>query len=212
VPETRNPSEAEGARSGAPATYWYFDESYGDHSAAYIPVDALTTADHWPSIPAKLTCDVVLSGSVGAVFRRVPKNWVATAGTYCQIVGRWSDGDVRVQLGLSDTTNPDRKLTIDGRFPNWVVETTSRRQVLASNIPAKRRWPRRLLVLMTVVLTVAAATAYAHNNAWVAAWCGTDPTFEITVAAATAQVRALAQQAQHTGSDAIALACRFVEH
>lgn len=204
-------SKAKPSRSAAPASFWYFDDRYGDHSAAYVPVDALTTADHLPSIPAKLTCDVAFSASIEGAFRRVPKNWVATAGTYCQIVGHWSDGDVRVQVGLSDTTNPDRKLSVDGRFPSWVVERTARRQVLASNIPTKSHWPRRVVVLLTVLLIIAAATVYAHNSAQVSAWCDAGAFLELPVAAAPTQVRGLAQQVAHTSSDAIAIACRSIE-
>jgi hypothetical protein len=200
-----------GAESDTPPTYWYFDDSYGDHSAAYHPVDPLTTADHWPSIPAQLTCDVAFAATVGGVLRHVPKNWVAPAGTYCQIVGRWSDGDVRVRVGLSDTLSPDRKLTVDGRFPNWVVETVARRPMLASNVPARRRWSRRLVMLP--ILSLAIAAALFANRMQIPAWCGTSSAaFEVPLPGVLTQARGLVQQVGHTGSDAIAFACQIAEH
>src|SRR5579859_6758384 len=55
------------SRSG----YWFFDERYGDQAAAYVAVDPGHTPDHWPNIPARLTCDVVYERRVWAVFRRV---------------------------------------------------------------------------------------------------------------------------------------------
>src|SRR6266516_1630729 len=84
-------------------SHWFYDERHGDQLADYIPIDAGSTPDHWPSISARLTCDVAYARRIWAVFRRVPTNWVGPAGTYCQLIGRWSDGTVRLQVGLIDT-------------------------------------------------------------------------------------------------------------
>jgi len=99
------------------------------------------------------------------VFRRVPKNWVGPAGTYCQIIGRWSDGTVRLQVGLIDTQYPDRKLSIDGRFPGWVAQPIAGRPVLPSNVPAKPRRPLRAVFIITLLaaIEVAAYVARLHG-------------------------------------------------
>jgi hypothetical protein len=148
-----------GARQQPSAAYWFFDEKYGDQDATYIPVDPGQTADRWPSIPARLTCDVTYARRVWALFRRVPKNWVAPAGSHCQIVGRWTDGTVRLQVGLSDTRHPDRKQSIDGRFPAWVAEAVAQREILRSNVTLKRR-SRLMPVLAIVASAVAVAACY----------------------------------------------------
>jgi hypothetical protein len=139
------------------SAYWFFNDKYGDQGAEYVPIDPRNTADHWPSIPARLTCDVAYSRRVWAVFRRVPKNWVAPAGSYCQILSRWTDGTVRLQVGLSDTTYPDRKQSIDGRFPGWVAEAVRNREILPANVPTKRR--RSLRPVLIVLLATAVVLA-----------------------------------------------------
>jgi hypothetical protein len=119
-------------------------ERYGDAKATYRAVDEGPVPSYWGNVPARLTCDVTYSRSVWAVFRRVRKNWIAPAGTYCFMLGRWSDGSVRLQVGLTDVNDPSHRLAIDGRFPDWVAEQVAERPMLKSNIPAKRwRWFRR---------------------------------------------------------------------
>jgi hypothetical protein len=46
------------------SAYWFFNDKYGDQGAEYVPIDPRNTADHWPSIPARLTCDVAYSRRV----------------------------------------------------------------------------------------------------------------------------------------------------
>src|SRR5262249_32704599 len=127
-------------RTPAPRTgVYFFDDRYGDHSASYTAVDARATRDHWPTEPARLTCDVAFEATIWAAFRRQHKHWIATEGSYWSPLGRWSDGTVRWQVGLVDADHPDRRVTIDGRFPNWVAETTANRPVLASNVQTQAR-------------------------------------------------------------------------
>jgi hypothetical protein len=137
--------------------YYFFDERYGDHSAAYLAVDAGETPDHWPNLPARLTCDVCFTRSIWAVFRRERKTWVAPAGTYCLILGRWTDGTMRLQLGMPDTRHPDRHVTIDGRFPGWVAQEVIDRPMLRSNIRPKQR--SRVTQAIAAVLALALAAA-----------------------------------------------------
>jgi len=149
----------DGAQSGH--GYYFFDDRYGDHSAAYIAVDPGSTYDHFPGEPAHLKCDVALERTIWAIFRRQRKTWVAPTGSYCAVLGRWTDGTVRLQLGLADSHHPDRHVSIDGRFPGWVVEVGGTRPVLASNIVTKRSRHGRALVLMLLIVGLLGAAYVA---------------------------------------------------
>jgi hypothetical protein len=185
-------------------SYWFYRHRYGDPSAMFVPVDASQTADHGHNIPARLTCDVVYVRSVWAVFRRVRKTWVAPAGSYCLILGHWTDGTLRLQLGLPDTQQPDRRLSIDGRFPGWIAEPTTERLSLPANFA---RRPRRsaLHPLMAVLLLAILASAYLTHGFGLQTLTGaTGGSPAATPTAAAAQPTATAQPTPLAGSVIVA--------
>jgi hypothetical protein len=94
----------------------------------------------------------------------VRKTWVAPRGTYCVILGRWTDGTVRLQLGLPDTTAPDRRQSIDGRFPGWVAERIAERPSLPANFAPRRQRSALGPLAAVLVLAILAASAYLTHG------------------------------------------------
>ena len=163
-PAVDNPANTAAEAPTECQSYWLHRPRYGDPSAVYVPVDATQTADHWPNIPARLTCDIAYVRRVWAVFRRGRKTWVAPRGTYCVILGRWTDGTVRLQLGLPDTTAPDRRQSIDGRFPAWVAERIAERPSLPANVAPRRQRSTVGPLAAVLVLAILAASAYLTHG------------------------------------------------
>jgi hypothetical protein len=142
--------------------HYRFDPNLGDPRDEYRPVDFHTTREGLPEIRAVFVAEVSGETIISTFRGHQARQWRATPGTPCLVLGHWSDGTVHLKWrGL------DGGYTIDGRFPAWVVAEDSQQpdpHVLRANRPAERRRQRLdpLLIMLLLALLVSAVLVWQN--------------------------------------------------
>ncbi len=101
-------------------TVYFLDPALGDPDAVYTAVDWRKTPGYRSFEPVRLTATVHADATLHLPFADRTKDLEAPAGSPAELLGRWSDGTLRLRVRVSD----GRQYTtmLDGRFPAWVAE------------------------------------------------------------------------------------------
>ncbi len=135
---------------------YFFDPGFGDPQAHFAPVDWRKTPGYRAYEPVRLTVAVHADAVLHLPFAESTKDLVAPLGTPAELMGRWSDGSVRLRVRVGDGRH--FATVLDGRFPAWVAEAdpeSAARGMLASNLGGRAGWRRRDLLLLVAAFAFA---------------------------------------------------------